>query len=122
MENFTVQSAEELHQEEVHEAYERWMEEREREDLCMNLHGLSSDYLALDSKNDNVLGCFHCLNVYTADQIHRDDISYDGNKQTVLCHFCSVDSILFKYQVDKLTQMDFNDVLKMMKKRWFEDS
>ena len=126
MENPAVQSAEELHEEEVHQAYERWMEEREREDLCLELHKLSFNHFP-DNENDvperkkQILGCFYCLEVYTGDEIHRDDVLHDGNKQTVLCPSCSVDSILFKYRVDKLTQMDFKDVLVMMKERWFDE-
>ena len=64
-------------------------------------------------QKDKVCGCFHCLNIFSPDEIK----SYIKDKSgTAICPYCGIDSVIGESSGSPIT----NDFLRQMKDYWFE--
>jgi hypothetical protein len=64
----------------------------------------------------NLCGCFSCLKIYPTVEIKEWVDEGEGKKQTPLCPYCSIDSVLGDASPFPITDIEF---LKAMQKRWF---
>ena len=87
----------------------------ESDHLAAHKHSSIHRQEVLSSK---ICGCFHCLSVYTPDDIWHDDwIDEDatGVGQTARCPYCGIDSVLGSKSGYPITQ----DFLAKMERHWF---
>ncbi|BAI83994.2 DUF4935 domain-containing protein [Bacillus subtilis subsp. natto] len=59
----------------------------------------------------NRCGCFHCLEIFSPDEIFE----WIDNEDTALCPYCGIDSVIGESDVLHITE----EFLKGMRKRWF---
>lgn len=61
------------------------------------------------------LGCFYCLEIFSPDKL--EDWWEGIDKNTAICPFCSIDSVLPEHPHYPLTE----EFLRKMKQFWFGD-
>ena len=68
--------------------------------------------------SSNLCGCFHCLSIYTPDEIGHDDWIDEntlGTGQTARCPICGIDSVIGSKSGYPITK----EFLAKMERHWF---
>lgn len=81
-----------------------------KEDQAVKAHTFSSNHKK-QLLNDEVCGCFYCLNIFSPKEI-KDWLPLED---TAICPYCGIDSVLGESSGYPITK----EFLEEMKKYWF---